>query len=189
MDVFDFDGTLYSGNASFDFYEFCISKYSAVRKHRIDDLLIFISYAMSTPEQKEKFDALFSWTSKIPDIDKSVSAFWEEHKHKLNDRYSKVSANDIIASASPRFLLVPIAASANSVLVASEVDYNSGKTTRYCYGKTKQQMILEATNGETINCFYSDSRSDDATAAISLSPLFIENGKEPRAWDAISRKR
>lgn len=87
--------------------------------------------------------------------------------------------DDLVISASPQFLLNDICKRLEiSEPIASAVDKNSGKYTGLnCYGEEKVRRFREKFPDKQIDCFYSDSRSDEPMARIARQAFLVSNVK------------
>ena len=89
---------------------------------------------------------------------------------------------DIIISASPEFLLKPVAKKYNFELIATKVDINSGKLIgKNCYGKEKVNRLLEEKGIKKFNKFYSDSLSDTPLSKLA-NVAYIVKKEEIIKW-------
>jgi hypothetical protein len=73
---------------------------------------------------RNKFKEIF-FQSYIPyiNIENEVSLFWKKHKTKIKQWYLNIKRNnDLIISASPEFLLLPICTEWSVKLIATKID-------------------------------------------------------------------
>ncbi len=180
MNVYDFDGTIYNGDSSIDFYLFCIKKKPAVLfKSIIKQLSGVVLYtAKRIPKEiyKEKY---FSFLKHICADDKLINEFWDTKSSCVKTWYLTQKENsDVIISASPEFLLKPICERLNISLIASRVDSYTGKFTgKNCYGEEKVERFYEKYPDATIDKFYTDSKSDYPLARISKQAFLVDKNK------------
>lgn len=178
MNVFDFDKTIYDGDSTIDFYFYCLRMNFSIIRFLPKQLLAAIQYkfrSISKTKFKEKF---YSFLEELDDTEKMVTDFWDKHEHKIKKWYLEIqNEDDIVISASPRFLLVEICKRTNiNELIASEVDIKTGKYTGInCYGEEKVRRFHEKHN-ERIDSFYSDSRSDQPLADIAKDKYIVKGG-------------
>ena len=169
--VYDFDGTIYDGDSSVDFIKFCLSKKKSL-------ILLLPNMAVSVIKNKFKLinketmkESFFEIITKFEDIDLIIKEFWEKHEYKLKNFFIKKKnhKNDIIASASPIFLLEPIAKKYKvKDLFASPIDKKTGKYYGInCHGVEKVRLI----NNKYPNCIIEEMYSDDAKADGPLLDL------------------
>lgn len=184
MNVYDFDKTIYAGDSSLEFYLYCIKKQPLILKYipkQIWGIFLYKLHFITKTKMKELF---FSYLKDIRKIDKMISEFWIQNQHKINSWYIKQKEeDDIIISASPDFLLLPICRTLNiKLLIASKVDKYSGKfLSENCYGEMKVLFFRQHFPDAVVNAFYSDSLSDQPMARLAEKPYFIKNGR-PVKW-------
>ena len=111
MNVYDFDQTIYNPDSSYSFFLYCLKKYpSAVLPPLPKTLIYCVRYGMKRIKTKELKQQLFSFLRSIQDIDSVVADFWDEHRGGIGQWYlNQKREDDVIISASPYFLLRPIA--------------------------------------------------------------------------------
>lgn len=177
MNVYDFDGTIYDGDSSIDFYLFCIKKkpsvfYKSIIK-QLSGVTLYTVKRISKEDYKEKF---FSFLRYIPVNSELLNEFWNVKKQKIKKWYLNQKANsDIIISASPEFLLQPICNRLGVSLIASKVNPSTGQFTgKNCHGQEKVKRFRELYPNETIDEFYTDSKSDYPFAALAKKAYLVK---------------
>ena len=169
--VYDFDGTIYDGDSTFDFIKVLITKKKSIIFHIPKMFIYLIKYKTKLIKKEEMKECFFEIFCKFNNIEELVEEFWEKNEYKLKDFFTekKSHKNDIIASASPYFLLKPIADKYNvKKLFASPVDSSTGKYNGInCHGVEKVRLI----NKEFKNCIIEEMYSDDARADKPLLDL------------------
>ncbi len=182
MNIFDFDGTLYRGDSTFDFWKYCLRHYSTTWGKLPNALFpgfAYLTKSISLEEFKGKFYTFFS---EIPNIDDAVLRFWEINIDKLRiDVLSYAEDGDLVVSASPEFLLKPICNELHFRLIASKVDSQSGKLlSRNCKGEEKVDRIKEAGFPLEYEKVFSDSLSDTPIAKLAKEAFLVtRSGLEP----------
>ena len=128
MNVYDFDNTIYDGDSTVDFCKYCMKRYPRVIPHVFPVGLIGISMAMGLSTKDRFKSVLYKFLAWIPDIDDAVLDFWRGHRKNIQKWYKdQCKDTDVIISASPEFLLAPIAEELGVTLIASQVDKKTGK--------------------------------------------------------------
>ena len=188
MNVYDFDKTIYNGDSTLDFYFFSLKKNPMLIRFLPVQIIGFIKYmfGLSTKLQfKEKF---YSFLNGIKDVDGMVDLFWKENNYKIKNWYMDVKQDsDVIISASPEFLLIPICKNIGiKHLIASEVNKNTGVCEgENCYGEEKvlrfKKYFAHNKQGK-INKFYSDSLSD-APISLLADERYIVIGNDIVKWE------
>ena len=84
IDVYDFDGTIYDGDSTVDFFLFSLRRNPKI----LFQLPIIIWYAflyfthiISLQSFKSHF---FLFVKKIPNVDRELELFWNQKEHKIN---------------------------------------------------------------------------------------------------------
>ena len=141
LTVYDFDGTIYDGDSTFDFIKFLIKKDKSIILHIPKMAIYLIKYKIKLINKETMKECFFEIFNKFENIDDLVNEFWTANQNKLKSFFTekKTHKNDIIASASPEFLLEPIAKKFKvKYLFGSPVDKNTGKYNGInCHGKSK----------------------------------------------------
>ncbi len=193
MNTYDFDQTIYEPDSSYSFFIFCLKKYpSAVLPTLPKTLIYCMKYALKSIKTKELKQQFFSFLRNIQDIDAVVADFWVEHRDGIGQWYlAQKRADDVIISASPYFLLRPIAKELGVGLIATPMDKYSGKILgENCHDTEKVRRFLEQYPGAHTEYFYSDSLSDTPMAEIAGNAFLVSNGKlSPWPWDKVELKR
>ena len=183
MNVYDFDGTIYDGDSSIDFYLFCLKKNPKILRYLLEQIKAATLYKfnkISKTEMKEKF---FVFLNDL-NIDNILNEFWEKKKTKIKKWYlEKKQKDDLIISASPEFLIRPICEKIGiRNLIASKVNPSTGKfEDENCKGKKKVELFRKIYKDKSIEEFYSDSLSDEPLANIANNAYFVD-GDNVEDW-------
>jgi phosphoserine phosphatase len=184
MNVYDFDGTIYKGDSSLDFYLFTLMKRPYIiflLPYQCFMCLLLFFHICSKEKMKEAFFSFVKYVS----IETMVIQFWESHCKKIQQWYLKQKQDtDVIISASPEFLLTPLVCNMLGVkLIASKINTISGKYTgKNCYGDEKARQFKFVFGNEKIDNFYSDSRHDAPMANIA-EKAFLVKSNHIFEWD------
>lgn len=182
MNIYDFDNTIYNGDSSKDFFLYCLKRNKKILMDIIPICFMLFLYLIKIIE-KEKFkEVFFRFLKRINGVE-YVNDFWEINATKIKNFYIKQhKENDIIISASPYFLLEPIANKYKFKLIATEMDINTGHITgNNCYGEEKVKRLNELGIYEC-NKFYSDSLSDTPCSRLAKKS-FIVKGNDLIFWN------
>ena len=180
MNIYDFDGTLYDGDSTFDFLKYSIKKHPALIRF-LPGIgwagVLYFAKRLEKTQAKERFYRLFT-SYDAPGL---LEEFWDAHQHKIFPWYpgGLQEETDIVISASPEFLLEPICARLGiKTLMASRVDPKTGKYTGLnCWGAEKVRRLEEQTGITSCDKFFSDSYSDTPLAKIAKEAFLIKKGK------------
>ena len=180
MDVYDFDGTIYDGDSSIDFYLFCLKKNIKLLRYIPGQVLYSILYKFKIKTKEEFKQKFFSFLCEINNVDDIVTLFWKTHEKKIKYFYlNKNHSNDVIISASPFFLLNPICEKLKiKKLIASNFNKNNGTLSgKNCYGINKVDRFREIFGNISIENFYTDSLSDLPLIQIANNSYIVKKNK------------
>ena len=178
MNVYDFDHTIYDGDSTLDFWKFCLLQYprtiQAIPFSFIVGFKCKILHLCGLERFKEVF---YRFLRYIPH--QAISNFWDQNEHKIRAWYLKRKEDDdIIISASPEFLLSDICSRLKVRLIASGVDFSTGKlTTPNCLEEEKVRRFHQEYPNDCINEFFSDSLSDIYLARIAKRAYLVHKNK------------
>ena len=183
MNVYDFDGTIYDGDSTVDFWKFCIKRHPVVIFALFPAMFglgLFLFGIISKTKFKQR---AYSFLKHIPNIDCELFIFWESHEKKIKSWYmAQKKVDDIIISASPEFLLKPVCSKLGVSVIASTVDKNTGVYKgENCYGDDKVRRFRLAFPNAIVESFYSDSQSDNPMARVAFSAYRV-NGNSITLW-------
>lgn len=156
MNTYDFDQTIFEPDSSCAFVLFCLRRHTgAVLKALPGAAGQGIMRLLKRAETKELKEHIFSFLKDLEDVDETVAAFWESHRSGIGDWYLKQKRDDdIIISASPEFLLRPIADELKVRLIATPMDKHTGKINgKNCHDVEKVRRFHEEYPGAHTECF------------------------------------
>lgn len=163
VNVYDFDHTIYQGDASVHFIIYCLSHNIKLWKYLPMQALALLKYVFGLYNRKQVKQAAFSFLTELKDVNSAVTTFWEIHRKNIKSWYiTQQQENDVIISASPKFLLEPIAKQLGiRTLLATEMDPLTGKIRgQNCRGVEKLRRLQRHNDNLVIENCYSDSLSD-----------------------------
>jgi len=186
MNIYDFDGTLYSGDSTMDFLKYSIKKHPGLIR-----FLPAIGWAavrhygfksIDKTAMKETFYSIFTGY----DAESLLEEFWDIHEKNIFPWYpgKQQKEDDIVISASPEFLLQPICKRLGiRYLMASRVDSRTGKYTGLnCHGKEKPVRLKEQLGITHCDNFYSDAYSDQPLAEIADKAYIVNKDGSFSDW-------
>ncbi len=162
MNVYYFDNTVYKGDSTFDFYVFCLKRHKEIKRLFPSLTRDFLRWKLKKTDKTEFKQSMFAFLKYI-DLKKDLKDFWKIHTKNIKLwYYIKHRDDDVIISASPRFLLEPVCEILGvKYLICSEVDPNTGEYTgKNCSEEEKVRRFKEIFPNGTIDEFYSDSKND-----------------------------
>ena len=180
MNVYDFDKTIYKGDSTLDFYYYCLKKQPLLILILPIQIFGFIRYKLGLITKLQFKEVFYSFLKYVRDTEGKIESFWRNNKTKIQPWYLKQQLpDDVIISASPEFLLLPICKEMGiSNLIASIVDMKTGEClSENCYGMEKTKRFCEKYGNEPINEFYSDSLTDTPLAKIAKKSFGVDRDK------------
>ena len=190
MNVFDFDKTIFRSDSTAEFIKFMMKRHPKALLYlpRIG-AAAFGYYALHIGTKtrfKERMYTLF----KACDAEREAELFWDENIGGVKAFYMDMRRDDdVIISASPEFLLKPVAEKLGFTVIASRVSPKDGKTAgENCYHEEKVRRFRERFGDAEIDGFYSDSYSDEPLAKLAKK-AFIVDGDRIVPWDFSKHKK
>ena len=181
MNVYDFDRTITDKDSSYMFILYALRKYPRAFENSISDIAAsaaeyFTSGRKDPSNMKEQ---LFSVLRYIPEPAELVKCYWNSNLCSIQEWYPEQRRDDdIIISASPDFIVRPMAEKLGVRLIATPMDIFSGNIHgANCKGEEKLRRFRLEFPGEHIDEFYSDSVSDTPMALEADRAFIVKNGK------------
>lgn len=181
MKVFDFDNTIYDGESALDFFLFCLKRKKSLIKHLPSVIFNLIRYKTG----RVGLDVVYPFCSKMMCVffensaaaDELLYEFWAQNRHKLRKHMlEKLSPEDAIISASPRFLLNGIAPLLKvNTLICTETERD--RVTFLCYGPNKVKAFREVLGDKEIEEFYTDSLNDEPMMRLAKRAYLVKGNK------------
>lgn len=178
--LYDFDGTIYDGDSSVDFFKFCLKKDKSIYKMLPKVVIKFLAYKSKNITDTELKEFIFSFLKNFKNVDEIVKEFWKTHESKIKNFYlEKNHDKDIIISASPEFLLKPICIKLKvRDLIASDVDKTTGKFKKpNNRGEEKVKEFYKKYPKAEILEMYSDSLHDKPLLDLAKKSYFVKKNK------------
>lgn len=186
MNVYDFDKTIYDGDSTFDFYIYCLKHYPVIYRKLPEVLWFGAGFRLGIVTKKEFKSRFFKFSTLLPNLEKSVSDFWDKNISKIKHFYlENQKPDDLIISASPMFILEEVCQRLNiQNLIATETDLKTGAISgENCYGEQKVERLVSCGfSKDEIDEFYSDSTSDYPLAKLAKK-AFLVKGKKLMRWE------
>ena len=175
MNVYDFDGTIFSSDCTKGFFFWCMKRYPK---------LWFTFYPKAIRNQKlckkgkmpefQMARKFFGYLTMIDDFDKQIKRYWDKNEKKIAKWYlAQKKPDDLIISASPACLIEPIAKRLGVNFIATEYDRESGVLlNNLMYAREKARYIYDH-GFPMIENFYSDSLSDTPLALCAEKAYLV----------------
>ena len=179
MNVYDFDETIFVPDSSYCFVLYCMRHYPrAVFKVLPGTLWQFILYLREGRKDAGKLkESLFSFLSRVDNIDRIVQEFWTENFERMEAWYlEQKRSDDLIISASPDFLLRPAAERLGVSLIATPMNLYTGRIQgKNCHDEEKVRRYLEHYDRDSVENFYSDTLSDTPMAKLAARAWLVKD--------------
>lgn len=182
MNLYDFDKTIYNGDSPPKFYLFCLRRHPKIWWHPFSLAFWSIMAGLKIINLSKFKERFISFILYLPDYKKDLEKFWEkEIKNIFSWYYEKRQPDDVICSATPRFMMNAIIQKINptATLVCSEID---DKTARYlpdesnCRGENKATK-LRALGFESFENGFGDSLLDVPMLRMCNAKFRVKRGK------------
>ena len=177
MNVYDFDGTIFSSDCSIGFAVWCMNRHPKLWftffPKAIWNLLLTQKGKMPDYLMRRKF---FSYLTMIDDFDVQIERYWNKNEKKIAAWYLKQKRpDDLIISASPTCIIGPIAKRLHVNYIATEYDREYGVLlNNLMYAKEKARYIFDH-GFPKIEHFYSDSLADTPLALCAEKAHLVSN--------------
>ena len=184
MNSYDFDNTLFHPDSSYAFTMFCARRHPFAAFRALPGAAYYgIRHLLKLSDTKALKQRVFYFLNFIKDPEKEVRLFWSRRFDGIEDWYLRQKRDDdIIISASPEFLLRPVAEKLNVRLIATRMDIRTGKIQgNNCHDREKVSRLREEFPGAEIENFYSDSLSDSPMADIADKAYLVKD-RELMPW-------
>lgn len=177
MNVYDFDGTIYDGDSTVDFYFFCLRKRPRIAVYVFRQALGILRCAVGAIDTVRMKEEFLSFLPALGDSEELAVSFWKARHGRIKSWYlKKKRESDVVVSASPEFLLRPICAGLGiEPPIATCVDPVTGRIEgRNCKGEEKVLRFAERFPQVDIQQFYSDSLSDAPLAKLAAEAFLVK---------------
>lgn len=182
--IYDFDGTLYRGDSSLDFFKFCLFKYKLNFFVLPYVFLFFLLWKLKIVKTK-KFKEVFLLVTNIKKLNQDVKEFKNINIKKIFPNILKNLKKDkkkvdfvIVASASPEFIVKEFLKDVKEVDFVIATKVINKKIISNCKGYEKVKRLKEKF-GKDIKILKTTSDSMDDKPLYSLSKYcyMVSKGK------------
>lgn len=183
MNVYDFDHTIYPGDSTLDFWKFCLRRHPAALRALPGAVVSGGLFKLKLTSRERFKEQFYRFLRHVPEAEKEVSAFWEDSRHKIYPWYlARMREDDLIISASPEFLILPVCRLLGVRGIASPVSPETGALLGpNCRGAEKAVRLGRMYPDAPVEDFYSDSRSDAPLARLAKRAWLVKDGT-PVPW-------
>lgn len=187
IDVYDFDGTIYDGDSTFDYVKFCMRRHPAMLLSLPRIALAGVKLALKRIGLTQFKSALFGVMTRYMDLGSEAELFWQSERTQAKlGAWFKDTPRDlpiVIASASPEFELCHAAKILGvKNLIGTRADGATGQLIgRNCKGAEKIERIREAMGEYTVRAMYTDdARADGPLLKIAEEKYIVTHGSVKR---------
>lgn len=180
MNVYDFDKTIFYPDSEIAFVKWCARRHVfRYLKHLPKTLYTALLFQFRKRTMSEMQLQLLKFTHHIQNLEEEVEKFWDINEKNIKKWYlDQKKPDDYIISASPEFLIKPIARRLGVNAISTR--YNVKKSRRdgpHCYGIGKLKAIIaeELVQKGTIDNFYSDNISDLPIAQYAKKAFLVKD--------------
>lgn len=179
INAYDFDGTIYDGDSSVDFYLFCLKKNKKVLLQLPIQIWGTILYIFGIIEKTAFKEKIFSFLKRIDNVDDYIKEFWNKNEKKIKPWYlEQKKSTDVIISASPEFLLNPLKKKLKiDRVIATKTNKKTGIfESKNCHDYEKIKRYEEIYKDKKIKAFYSDSVKADRAMLEYADEAYLVKG-------------
>lgn len=175
INAYDFDGTIYDGDSSLNFYFYCLKRKPFILICLPIQFIGALLYLLKIKDKDYMKERIFRFLKYIKDVDEYIEDYWKKNEKKIKRWYlEQKQESDVIISASPEFLLKPLEKKYNFKVIATKVDKTNGKyLSKNCHDYEKIRRFEEEFKGVKIKKFYSDSIKADLAMLEYASEGYI----------------
>jgi len=177
MNVYDFDKTIFYPDSSACFILYELKKHPQfIPAFLINAGTAYTGYVMGKKSVKQLKQSVFCILRYLSEPQKEVELFWKTHEKRIAQWYkNQRKDDDLIISASPEFLLKPIAQKYGFELIGTKMDINTGMIDgENCHDSEKVVRFRNKYDMLNIEEFYSDSLTDTPMAEIAQKAFLVK---------------
>ncbi|MFR3288881.1 MAG: haloacid dehalogenase-like hydrolase [Lachnospiraceae bacterium] len=182
VNVYDFDKTILPYDSTEVFFRHCLRRYPRVLFPALGALPWAAGMPLGLTSKTRAKEVFYRFLALVPDIDAELTRFWELHLGDINAWYlARRRGDDIVSSASPEFLLRPVAGAWASVSSPRAWTGTAAGPWARTATARKGAPPGEEYPGLGIAEFYSDSLSDAPLARLA-ERAFLVKGQCLSPW-------
>lgn len=185
MNVYDFDKTIFDGDAEDRFFRFIFQK-KGFRHYWLvywwNEFLLKCKLRTKTKTRRNEYQFL----RKIEDIDAVLEEYWDLVEKHMMPWYSTARRDDdVIATGTPGFLMEPIIRRLGiKHMIATKMDKKTGEIDGlFAVGEPKAKAFLQVYPEGSIDNFYSDAWSDHFMAELAKKAWIVRGNGELTEWN------
>ncbi len=178
MNLYDFDGTLYRGDASVDFWRFALRRHPQLVRFLPGQGWAVAMLMLGLIDRGRAKAGFFRFLNGLPYPEQAVADFWQSRSVKRRAAWYQPSRKDCVITASPDFLIRACPWLEGLPLIATRMDPRTGELLgANCRGAEKVRRFRETFPKATIDGFWSDSLSDAPLAHYAQTAWWVRRGR------------
>ena len=177
VNLYDFDHTIYDGDATLDFYVFCLKRNPLLLRFLPGQVWHTAMFALRLESRTAYKGHFFAFLRGLANPNQTVGLFWDRHYYKIQSWYLKTDrSRDVIVSSSPEFLLSEASRRLGALaLIATQMDAHTGLITgQNCRGAAKVERFREQFADAQVENAYSDHMSDLPLLKLAKNPYLVK---------------
>ena len=177
--LYDFDGTIYDGNCSVDFFIYCLVQNPKLIKYIPQNLKDLLNIKLKRLELEHSQTNYCQFLTDMRDLEILILKFWKQNLKKIKTWYlEQKQESDIIITTSPSFLINPICSYLNIQAISTIINQENGEILELCYRGKKLEMLNKDYKDVTFDRFYTDNLSDDECLSSKAKQTFLVKGNK-----------
>ncbi len=179
MKAYDFDRTIIKSNSFVQFNMFCFLRLPYLWLYVPVQFVAWLLYLCRVITKNTFLHTSEYFVRFIPKKQWFVRRFWDKNMWRFRDWYLKQRQDDdLIISASPRFLVEEACSRLGLTVIATDLDFYTGKLAgKHCYGFQKVERFKAQFGNATLEEFYSDSYSDIPMFKLAKRGYLVKGDK------------
>lgn len=184
IDVYDFDGTIYDGDSTVDFWLYCLRRQPALCRYLPAQAFAGLMMATKRWPYTRGKGVFLCFVRGLADAQGMARDFWQDARTRGRiGAWFFTRKRDlpfVIASASPEFMLRPIAGELGAhLLVATRVDLKTGRLTgENCRAGEKISRLHGVLGDFSIRAMYTDNpKADGPLLALADERYLVTHGR------------
>lgn len=179
ISIFDFDKTIYPGDSMIDFYLYNVVRNPLLLRFLPGQLWHIAQFGLGREDRTAVKTNFFRYLKGVRNLPLKVDLFWNKRLNRLQSWYTKKDhSNDVILTASPEFLIAPVAKELGAKLIATKMDPATGQIIgKNCYGEEKVRRLKAELPDAKVTEAYGDRDSDLPVLRLADKPFLVQRGK------------
>lgn len=190
MNIYDFDKTIFYPDSVTLFVNYVITRKPSLVFNYVPKTLKAVFKVLCKKKKRQyMYIKLYGIVKYLDDPAKVVNEFWDEYETNIAEWYLKQKKeDDLIISASPEYLIKPIADRLGVKYVSTIIDTQTGVMIgNLMLARAKSKYIIDK-GMPMIDNFYSDSLSDTPIALLAEKAYLVtDKGRKFSPWPHLDK--